>query len=199
MFKRFTITAAVVLALMAPVAHAGLIFNFNWSSAGSSADPSGSSATATGTFTVDKAAGEEFREEDISAIDITVQDTGLGTFDYGLVDLAGLSSIVRGAITADGKSITFTTFSLVDENALDAFGCQFAGCNNGVVRITNNTSRAPQDYTFNPKEEALRSFVASAAAVPLPASLALIGLGLVGISFSRKRLSQATSVQNAVL
>lgn len=183
-------------------ASAAVVFNFLWSGdpALDSTIVSSDDATllATGTITVNRAAGQAFTSADVTAVSISV--TGDDIADFVLTSLG----FINGLVAVDGLSATIT--DLFGSDGANIFGCDSlsgdcgpTGAGNVVVGIFGGTVGIPQTgrqfVAYTSADAAQASFKLTAqsivAQVPVPATLPLALLSLGLLAGLRYRSAQA--------
>ena len=165
-------------------ASASLMFDFSWSSAGSTPTPAGAVGSATGTFTIDKAASEAFVISDVTAFSITAMSTNISSFS---ISAFGAPNFFTGTIAGDGLSASLTDIFIGD--VTEGFGCTSANCA-GAGRVGVGSGGADDFFDFGNGLAAQQSFVLTASSmgsVPEPSTLLLFSAGLTGLALRRYR------------
>ena len=143
---------ATLVSLVEIDAAQALDFNFSWDSTSGSSitsvdtasgNPTGSTfpgtgvGTATGSFTVNKNAGESFVAGDMSNISIDIFD-GVNTFSNNSGSSNPFTNFTAGTISGDGSSIAFSDFALSwNDGSAKGFACNNIACSVQVVEVGN--------------------------------------------------------------
>lgn len=212
---------ATLVSLVGIDAAQALDFTFSWDSSsgndvvvlnpgvntptGETAFLNGNDGTATGSFTINKNAGESFVGSDLSNISVTIFD---GSNNFTRDDPPNsITSRVAGTISNDGSSITFTNFFLTwDDGSAKGFACGIDDCGDlsftglGLdhpLLISNGTKDFYTNYT-SPSAALASINITPASATPVPFEinpnsgiLILIGLWGTKTLIERKKHSQS--------
>lgn len=203
---------ATLISLVGIDAAQALDFNFSWSSATPSnngtipAFPGTGVGTASGSFTVNKNAGESFAPGDMSDISITISD-GVNSFSRTSDTGGFVENFTAGTISGDGSSIAFSDFGLFWNDAgTKSFGCFDPGCggssngqNNPILLEAGSVSYFTGYSTSNAALASISATASTSTPVPFelnPNSGILILMSLWGTKTVFQRWKNSKSIDD---
>jgi len=167
------------------------MFDFSWSSAGSTAESAGAVGSAAGTFVLDVLPDAMFESSDLIAFDVTVMTTNVSVVTFGLADVIAFSGSLDGDDVGAFDDFALRTndsdfsrprsfFGLLSDDVL-GFCTEAPGM--------DNCEELSDVFTYLSEDGAAQSLEGSAAgpSVSEPATLALLGMGVLGLGYMRKR------------
>ena len=127
MNTRLLVAGVLAMAMGASSAQA-ITFQFDWSAPMDAANTSDVTMSASGTITIDAAAGATFGIGNLVEADIEVSGSSIPSFF-----ISGFETlrVLSGTIAGDGLSATFTDFFFGSSGGL-SFGCDFEFCQQGT-------------------------------------------------------------------
>ena len=105
------------------------------------------------------------------------------------VQMTGITPSSENPVDAGLPNVTFTYTGAIVDGPTDISGFQIVSNNGGMV-LGQFTSQATKNVAAGTTDQVIGNVEIPASTVPEPASLALIGAGLIGLAIGRKRFAR---------